>query len=47
VEAELARMTSRLRAVVGEAVEAEARLTRQRADLEEWQAYLDRLISTL
>jgi chromosome segregation ATPase len=47
VEAELARMTSRLRALADEAVEAEARLTRQRVDLEEWQAYLDRMISAL
>jgi len=47
LDAELARVGARLRDIAGQVSELESRLARQRVDLDEWQAYLDRLLSGL
>jgi len=47
LESELERIDSRLQDLSRRAVDLENRLARERADLDDWQAYLDRLISSL
>jgi chromosome segregation ATPase len=47
VESEHERASARVKELAGQLGELENRLSRQRADLDAWQAYLDRLVAAL